>query len=844
MGRLGIRLNDLHSAKNSFCEPLRLHYSAGLVHLLTFGAIRRWGPMGWLSRIFNSICGNEQAVSNPQRLVRSRGESTPPPRETKPIATSRVQPAIPPATRNSKPSHRLTTPSVNPPSQASIDARTSKAKSASSPAYELRGLEWMGPGQKLRLTGPGYQLIDPLVYFFDGRSGLPNEEPAAININLPVSPEEYSSTGRELTYWPRYDGLTPGQRRYFLQWLAEGRRQIPSELGYTFLFIYHLERRALVDEADHLIVFNEVLRLRALYAESAQLVSRSFDSYTSSFLWFLIVRDPALFNIAAVHTLCDTITSWTQDNLASALCWFSETQTPLPEWFASHVAGELPKSQRSVVLKRVGDEFAKLFGARFRERFPTGIEVRTPNQTRQYSYRPASAALTSLTVVRADPLASHARFNSLSELWNECLADLRRLSGVVGKEGQAKLTVTTWEAMPPEIRQGFEHPLTDAFCKIVNECSDESGSTIVPASQLAALIGIEGVAKLTLAQSRRLSETASHIGYCLEPDPVLTGRPYRMDEPVAVFLHASEALPDRARYSAAACMLTVGMAVAAADGKVQADEVSILTQQVEAAFELNEAELRRLEVLRSLIVARGADLTMVSRLAKRLTREQREAVGKLILVLVAADGVVTREELKAVRKLYASLGFERDEITRAIDSLAASDEPITVVAPNSTGVGEAIPAPAGQSAEKGLRLNHDAIAAIMRDTQEVARMLATAMDIHVDPTPTETPPQLPADAELATAIPTGATVTLSSATELDQRGTPDLSVPQRYAAFYHLLIAKSEWQFSEAESLAQKHGHMLSGALETLNDWAFEKFGGQLFVEDGDRVIVETSYLG
>src|ERR1039458_2586270 len=46
-----------------------------------------------------------------------------------------------------------------------------------------------------------------------------------------------------------------GQRRSYLQWLEQGRASIPTELGYAFLFIYGLERRALVDRADQPDIF-------------------------------------------------------------------------------------------------------------------------------------------------------------------------------------------------------------------------------------------------------------------------------------------------------------------------------------------------------------------------------------------------------------------------------------------------------------------------------------------------------------------------------------------------------------------------------------------------------------
>ena len=58
-----------------------------------------------------------------------------------------------------------------------------------------------------------------------------------------------------------------------------------------------------------------------------------------------------------------------------------------------------------------------------------------------------------------------------------------------------------------------------------------------------------------------------------------------------------------------------------------------------------------------------------------------------------------------------------------------------------------------------------------------------------------------------------------------------------------MLISKPEWDLKEIDGLARQQGLMLSGAIDALNEWAAEKYGGQLFVEDGGRILVEQAYL-
>jgi tellurite resistance protein len=794
---------------------------------------------------------------------------------------------------------------------------------AAAPTAEV-ALRWVGAREAVRLGD--LEIRNPVAYFTNSRLGS-CDEPAAIDVALPVAPLAYQPQGRELGYWPRYDQLTPGQRRIFLDWVGSGRTVPPPELGYTFLFIYGLERRALIEQTDRRLVFDEVFRLRYMYGDHHS-VSRSFDSYTSAFLWFLVARHPEVFELDRIGRLMSSTDVSTQNRMAVALGWFAITATPLPDWAAFLVAGSLNNSQRSVVVSRVNDEFRLLFAKRYVEKFPEGLLLKLRTQHLSFSYKPASAVL---PVARVSAYLPNIRpLSSLSEIWNDCIDELRKLSTVRAKQDAATLTVAAWEATPRELRERLEHPHTEAVCRVVAEATDEDGQTLLPIDRIATAAGFDSDGRLSPAQARRFCETVGHIGYCVEPDARLTGRGYNPAEQVAVFLPASDELPDPGRYNAAACMLGIGLAIAKADGYVRPEELSLLLQQVDAAFNLSGDEARRLDALRTLLFRTGLNFGSFRALLKNVPADSRVAIGKLAIALAAADGVVTPEELKAVRSCYAALGFDGDEVERTLRALMSSgDEPVTIRAakiPREHGefiplapavahtaasepfpppsdlepfeVAEASgslppkaeievtrlsaaeplsvagdPAPLGDEikqvtvrlapqapptsrpaevkpAVKGLKLDRAAIAAIMKDTQEVAAMLAEAMNVgaaaDADVAAKSSPAAVLEEVHAAPAATVGATsdaAVLAAAAAPVVTETSDPSLPQRYAAFYQMLLAKGEWTLSEAETAARGQGHMLSGAIEALNDWAFERYGGQLFVEDGERLTIEIQLL-
>ena len=104
-------------------------------------------------------------------------------------------------------------------------------------------LQWLGANSLVSVGALG-PIRGPLAYFSKDASPA---EPAAIRLGLPVLGKPYRPVERELPYWPRFDNLTPGQRRFYLDWMIASRVDRPVEAGYAFLFFYGLARRVLVD---------------------------------------------------------------------------------------------------------------------------------------------------------------------------------------------------------------------------------------------------------------------------------------------------------------------------------------------------------------------------------------------------------------------------------------------------------------------------------------------------------------------------------------------------------------------------------------------------------------------
>jgi hypothetical protein len=65
----------------------------------------------------------------------------------------------------------------------------------------------------------------------------------------------------------------------------------------------------------------------------------------------------------------------------------------------------------------------------------------------------------------------------------------------------------------------------------------------------------------------------------------------------------------------------------------------------------------------------------------------------------------------------------------------------------------------------------------------------------------------------------------------------------RYKGFLTELLTRPEWPRPELDMLARAHELMTDGALEAINEWAFDRHGDAL-VEDGDPATIQRHVIG
>ncbi len=688
-----------------------------------------------------------------------------------------------------------------------------------------------GPGTRLKFDRG--ETESPLVYACRGTlSEIPDA--SLIESGLPVSAS--GKPTEPLPYWPSYRSASPAQRSKYIDWILGGRCDPNIDLGYVFIYFYGLERRAIIERADHPMIVEEILRLLRIYGDS-----RSFRRYASSLLWTTVWMSlksvPIPFNLISEAI---AITDWTDETLNTCLAGFLKSGKPLPEELVYRLAQHDIRSPKSILVKRHSTMHQEAFLKKFRLRYPDGFVPKAGKKDRRLEYHPASMTLGRIHDV-GGPLADEripnvlgitSQFAPLVSIWSETIEDLKSYDRASKKAAEGQLTADMYEALPEYLQEG-DHPHFEAWYELMNKSATEDGWIVLKAGALAIIEGLPERKKLTKGQSIELSVTAYHMGFAFEPDARITGKPLEWEQSLSIFPATDELSQDIASYHAAAVILELGIGIAAADGQIDELELGRLTSHLESQFDLSTQDSVRLEHLQYLLRRQPpTDFTIARSLQKHLNVKHRKLLGEFLVGIAAVDDEITGEEVKALGKAYRALGLAATDLNALLQ---------TVTVQSST---EAIASPT----ERTFRLDINRINSIMQETALVTEFLRQAMrDEEMESESNafrenDRPELAPPESPIISGVDS---IEVNDDPPRDPNVTnpqfPDL--PNHLHLFLKLVLAKDCWSRNELTELARDQKLMLLASVEQINEWSYDRYGDAILIDADDVFEVQSGLL-
>jgi uncharacterized tellurite resistance protein B-like protein len=715
---------------------------------------------------------------------------------------------------------------------------------------------WLGLGEQFRIGS--YIIKDPLTYYslddpgtgvmtntYDFEDGIisssisypyETDEASCLYKGLPIGTPLDEGKG-VLGYWPRYSEINPNQRANYLEWLANDKKGKLTDMGYAFIFFYGLERRALLEKKDINLIIKIVIHLLGRYPSS-----NSFNSYLGSFIAYIIARvGITKFNEKWFNFIFKKTSIYrTEEGLAVILAWFHLNKKPLPLNWARRVAELDHRSSRSVVVKRVSEEFDKLFMLKYQNRFNQGMYLDAAKKDRAIYYTPASPTMPKPSHGHNQPypipeavipnvLGLEEQFIPLVEIWSECIDELKPLSRKVSKSIDPK-SLDVFDALPELLKATTEHPLLGQWEKLMSSKRREDNFVFVKVSEIARLLKIKECAKLSAKQSSHVGETAGHIGYAVEPDFRITGCSYKWDDIVAFFRpQGKNILSENPVYLGASLLLELGLAVASADGFVDKNETAHIGGFLRSLFMLETIDYQRLEALKRVFIHQPPSLNNLSnRIKKVLPVSNLEKIGLFLIGVASSDGIIDPNEITVLKRIYKTLGIEKGKLDTILDSIFLHQkEPVVVKKGSSSkATGEKIPPREDKEPISVITINPPEVIRILEESKDLADVIGEIFQTNSEGT-------IIVDPNKNTA-----TITVKTNSKLKKLGLDD-----RYHVVFINIIRRKTWQKNVLESLLKKHGYMIDATIEIMNDWAIEKFDDNMIFVEENQLLINLSIL-
>lgn len=680
---------------------------------------------------------------------------------------------------------------------------------------KLRSMQgWIPKGQGLQIAD---RMIDGMVYFGTppnvGSSYYREPCRAYIDPSLSVAKSGEDRPGAQMSYWPGYSNIPAVCRATYLDWLSAGRSDGAVNVGYMFIFFYGLERRFLLDSPDDTEkqqIIAEVRRLKALFGDNY-----SAQRYLGEFLDLASIA-----NIQGVSVDDDELKNSILENrswdlpvaLKIVLGTLIANDSPISAdwmylWFVCH-----PETRLRTPAKRCSDEFKALFQHKFSAKYPEGLKVRKPKRKLKLQYRAASGEFTG-DFTPSTGQAGETQIPDVSDIRSpvqkaqkiadEAMDELDKFSRYLGRNPDGRGSIEAQALLPTELWSLFPSVELEELKDWAREQVVAGG--LVPALDVISRLEGETPVKLGKRNLTGAADALARIGLGMAPDPRFSLRGPKIDEPVVIFELGEpvEQLEDvSSAYRTELFELALATFVAHADSKIVEAERRALRKKIEAVSGLTELERKRLYANLKWYLDVPPDMSWLRSKLKDADAEHHLALRAAVVAIAHADNVIQSEEVACIENIYKALGIDAGLVYADLHAGDVPDGPVRVKAAEAEAPGEQIP---DEPKPKAASLDAARIAAIRNDTERVSNVLGEIFSTDED---------VSEEANAAHAL-------TSSMAGLDPK----------HAMLVEQIIQREHWTHEEFGEIARRQGLMPSGALEAVNEWAFEKFDEALLDE-------------
>lgn len=660
---------------------------------------------------------------------------------------------------------------------------------------------WISVDEQLSVNGR--QLTKGFFYFGGVMNSLDGYgiEPSLVDDKRPASSPSVDSeiyTDESLGYWPTYASLSKGCRGAYLDWLASDRSNPSTPIGYVFIYFYGFERRVIenksnnqISNEEYIAIFEEVLRLNSVFN-----ANRSFRGYSANFLELMALQRPSLLE-DRLSDIPETNNALSfRVKLAKTIANGNPVTAPLAlEWLKNTFEYSLKTPAR-----RCEEEFSQLFQIRFSDKFGEGISVK-PNKTKlRLSYHAASNGVHGVDLELGDlpdPSILKGPIKKLIPIAEKCTEELSSYSRYLGKADTSRSDIAALMLLPKELANEANSPVIETFKSWANQIiSSNDGLTTV--KDFWTHTGTPLPKAFNKKENELVANLAAKAEIGIAPDQRFHHAKLKTDDNIVLFSPGhGEFFEPSSTFNQVSLAIRLGAMVATIDGTVDHHEKIALQTLINHDDKLSPSEKNSLNAYLTWRLNSPVNNTGLKARIEKLGVPQVEFLKRFMLSIALADGKIDASEIKQIEKLYTSLGLDKSLVTSDIHAFASSKQPISATSKDA-------------SIDKStFQLDEGILAMHESDTNDAKSMLESIFAVDEE-------------------------------AELEMSPTADVneeSLDSPYKELFETLIAKESWPRKEVHELCSKLNIMVDGALETINDWAYDKVDAPVLDDDGDIYV-------
>ena len=678
------------------------------------------------------------------------------------------------------------------------------------------------------ITIHGYQIKCGLIYVGEWLGTLTRFgydcESSLINPKLNVSKSVYDDLGSTLNYWPVYSHISQEARASYLRWLSNGRNDESVNIGFVFLFFYGLERRILVDFNDATSINIEELQI--IVVEIKRLVelhdkNNSFKSYANNLLDYINI----IYFREKVDLPKENYSTWGEypASFKFILSNFAINKKPLPHEIALRWLRYCPDVFLRTPANRCKEEFEALFSIKYQAKFGEGIILKPNKSNISVKYLPTSPSIPSQIKKDFPELPDLTRttkyIEQFRQIASDCENDLEAYSRFLGKNFDKQASISALSLLPRELLTTGNTSKIDKIKNVLKEKIDENKYELVSVKELLKIITTEKFDKFSKKENLSIIQFLSKIGFGIEPD-IRFGSPLlNVNDSVVLFEQLSNS-PESAtqEYQALTSIITFGIALSKADGNISLDEREQIIQHIEATLKISREELIRLKAFIKWAELYLSDLKGISKKLNLVNDIQKNQLINFLLALANADGYISPDEIKTLKKVYRLFNFNEDKLYSDLHSMKTGEQELITIETGSP-YKEVYKIPEEEKIKNHVLLNENIIQKTLYDTNKVKAILTGIFNEDDN-------------------------VTSFQQEELSKKKVSDhftlFGLDDQHTKLFVEILNKKHWNRDEFESLCDNLEILPDGAIENINEVSYTEIGDDLIIGDQDLEINHT----